>query len=247
MLSLKRHHGGIAAFVLVAASSAYAEQPTPTNPSASEACPEPTAGCPQPARPAPVTQPAPIPPPQAAEAPAAPEAPWYRRFRWGLSAGGGVDDFTGSMAQDVTSIGGTWNVRLTMGTRAFIAGEVLYFGSAQAIQTIGGFDSSAYLIGNGLQANVRANLMKDYIVQPFVYSGPAWRHYDVTNRDFALADVDDSADVFEVPLGIGLAGYYQGFMGDLRAEYRWAWGDDWIADNDDMDRWNVTGNIGIEL
>jgi hypothetical protein len=68
--------------------------------------------------------------------------------------------------------------------------------------------------------------------------------------------VRDSDDVFELPVGVGIAGYIQGFMADVRAEYRAAWGNDLIPafSGDDsgsivgsMDRWNVSGSIGMEF
>jgi len=248
MPTIKRTNGAIAAIVLVAAGNAYAEGEL-TDPPSSEQCPEPS-DCP----PEPTTQPTtqytpPPPPPAPAPVVEEVEAPWYDRVGWGLSVGGGVDAFAGGAADDVTSVGGGWNARLTMGTREYIAGELSYFGSAQSFTDTGAFNSSADLIGNGLQLGVRVNMMKNYVVQPFAYSGAAWRHYDITDNDIPLSDVNDSADVFELPLGIGLAGYYQGFMADMRAEYRWGWGDELVVFSEDsgMDRWNITANVGAEF
>jgi hypothetical protein len=93
-------------------------------------------------------------------------------------------------------------------------------------------------------------------VQPFVYGGGAWRHYDLTNESFNTSDVANHSDVFELPVGVGVAGYIMGFMGDVRAEYRGAWGDEIIAEPDrnsssaiigDMDRWAVTASLGASL
>src|SRR3954451_17178183 len=38
-----------------------------------------------------------------------------------LQAGGGVSNFSGSTARDVTDVGGYWDVRAVFGTRSFVA------------------------------------------------------------------------------------------------------------------------------
>ena len=64
-----------------------------------------------------------------------------------------------------------------------------------------------------------------------------------------FSDVRDSNDALEVPLGIGVAGYYEGLMLDVRGEYRFGWADHPLAIEPDggtalADRWGVTGNLG---
>lgn len=243
MLQTTRLSLAIATCGVVTAAIAYAD-PTPKQqqltPPPNAACEEEHAACPQQQ-----PQPAPPPPPAAYPAPAAEHVPWYDRAGWALSAGGGGEDFAGGGPQTVTNVGGAWDVRLTMGTNWWVAGEASYFGSAQGLQDLVGVQNSAVLVGNGLQANARLNMTRNYFAQPFVYFGGAWRNYQVTNTNFNVSDVTDSANVFELPLGMGLAGYYRGFMGDLRAEYRWAWGDDLlIVGDNDMARWNASANIG---
>lgn len=278
MPTLNRLHGAFIASVLVTGASAYAGpndapndpqpragEPTLTDPPGATQCEDELAGCPQ-QQPAPVTPaPAPAPAPQAS-APAPMPMPleeephrlWYERLGVGLSIGGGVDDFVGDAFRGTTGTGGSWNVRATFGTRQYIAGEVSYIGSAQSIDAIG-LDDDATLIGNGLQGAVRVNVLRNYYVQPFIYGGAAWRHYDLSNESFNTSDVADSDDVFEVPIGIGFAGYIGGFMADLRGEYRGAWGNDLIpafedldSSSDDtifgeMDRWGVTASLGMEF
>jgi len=225
------------------------------------------AATPQTTAPAPqTTMPATPPPPPAPtyqtnvyEPPAAPmaaeeERPWYETIGYGLSVGGGVDDFVGDDARATTKVGGGWDVRLTIGTKQWLAGEVSYIGSAQAIDALG-LDSSAVLVGNGVQGALRANLTRNELAQPFIYAGGAWRRYDLTNESFNTSDVASKDDVFELPVGVGVAGYLSGFMADLRAEYRGVWGNDLIPaprGNDStivgpLDRWGITGNIGAEF
>lgn len=181
--------------------------------------------------------------------------PWYETMGIGLSVGGGVDDFVGDAMRDTTSIGGGWNVRMTFGTHLPLAAEASYIGSAQSINALG-LDNDAVLVGNGLQGALRLNVLSNFPVQPFLYGGAAWRHYDLTNTNFNTSDVRDSDDVFEVPVGVGIAGYISGFMADVRAEYRGAWGSDLIPNlrNSDegtiigeADRWGVNASIGASF
>jgi len=265
MPTLNRLHGAFIASVLVAGTSVYAgpndapNDPAPTAgeptltdpPTPPQKCEAELAECPAPAPPAPVAQTAPMPMP--AEEPA--RELWYERLGVGLAVGGGVGGFVGDTLTNDTGTAGSWDVRATLGTRQYIAGEVSYIGSAQSINAIG-LSNNANLIGNGLQGALRINMLKHYYVQPFLYAGAAWRHYDLSNADFNVSDVADTSDVFELPVGIGFAGYYKGFMADVRGEYRGAWGDDLIPSNlandnntifGEMDRWGVTGSVGMEF
>jgi hypothetical protein len=176
-------------------------------------------------------------------------APWYDTYGIAITAGGGAEGFTGSTMRNATSIGGSWNVRGTIGTRSFLALEGLYIGSAQSINALG-LSNHAILVGNGAQGNVRLNFATHHPVQPFLFGGAAWRHYSLTNSSFNTSDVASSQNVFETPVGLGVAAYLGGgFMFDVRAEYRWSWGGHLLAGQDDlqMDRWGVNGNLGFQF
>src|SRR5262245_24825632 len=102
MSTIIRMRGAIAACLLVAAGSAYADEPALTPDPSQSSCDPGTAHCPAPApAPQPTAQPMPPPPPPE---PVAMEQAWYQRVGWGLSAGGGVDDFVGGDEKDVTGI-----------------------------------------------------------------------------------------------------------------------------------------------
>jgi hypothetical protein len=108
-------------------------------------------------------------------APPAPPAPTYQsntyvaprysrehestleRYVIGVALGGGVEGFTNNTMRDATNDGGGWNVRLALGTRSMIGAEVAYIGSEQSIDALG-LDTSALLVGNGAEANVRFNI-----------------------------------------------------------------------------------------
>ena len=252
-----RLNGALATCALVAAAStAYADEPTLTNPPNSAQCEQLPADCPgaqAQTEPAPAPQATP-PPPMAMEEPVI-ERPWYERIGYGLSLGGGVSGFVGDVLRDATSVGGSWDVRLVAGTKQYLALEASYIGSAQSINAIG-LDDDAILVGNGLQAALRVNFLRDYYVQPFILGGAAWRHYELSDVVINVSDVTDTDDVFELPVGVGLAGYISGFMADIRAEYRFAWGSDLVPNIEDldegavasgMDRWGVTANVGMEF
>lgn len=251
MLTLNRLTGALATCVLVAATSAaFAGEPTLTDPPSK--CPSDCPNAQAQTEPAPAPQATP-PPPMAMEEPAV-ERPWYDRIGYGLSLGGGVDDFVGSDIRNFTNVGGSWNLRFTAGTKSYLALEASYIGSAQSINVLG-LDTNAVLVGNGLQAALRLNFVRHYVVQPFIYGGGAWRNYSLSNTIVNTSDVTNNANEFELPLGVGLAGYISGFMADIRGEYRFAWGDDLVpniqANNSgvsaSLDRWGVTGNIGMEF
>jgi len=257
----RRVLGGIALLVLATTGRANAQAPnqnpnlTPGDTASPEACPAPPAACPAPTPP-------PTPPPQAA--PAAPppepmaaepthyehEQDWVDTMGFGISAGGGVEDFSGSSMRSTTGTGGSWNVRATIGTRSYWALEGLYIGSAQTIDRLG-LEHNSYLVGNGAQADLRLNATTTYPVQPFIYGGGAWKYYSLSNTSVNVSDVSNNTNVFELPAGVGIAGKYEGLMLDARGEYRWSWGGDLIANGTgghlDMSRWGVNANIGYEF
>lgn len=171
----------------------------------------------------------------------------------GLAAGGGAGGFTDEEMNDAADIGGDWDVRATIGTRSPIAFEGSYIGSAQGIDALG-LDNDAVLVGNGVQGALRLNATTDYSVQPFIYGGAAWRRYDLTNADVNLSDVADSDDVVEFPVGVGIAGMYEGFLFDLRGEFRASTNEDLLPSVDtlddsgtDMHRWGAKATVGVEF
>jgi opacity protein-like surface antigen len=174
----------------------------------------------------------------------------------GLSVGGGVDDFVGDAMRDTTSIGGSWNVRMTFGTQFPLAAEVSYIGSAQSINALG-LDNDAVLLGNGVQADLRLNATTSGPFQPFIFAGAAWRRYDLTNTQTNTSDISDSDDVVEFPVGAGVAYHYQGFIVDARGEFRAATNEDLMPSlsNDitqdsgeaSLHRWGVNATVGYEF
>lgn len=162
-----------------------------------------------------------------------------------ISAGAGTSGFTSDALRGSTNVGGDWDVRATFGTRSPLAVEGSYIGSAQSISALG-VDSSAMLVGNGVQGALRLNGTINAPVQPFVFGGAAWRRYDLTNTSRNTSDIAGSDDVLEIPMGVGLSGRWAGLVLDARGEFRMATNEDLVA-NESMHRWGVNANVGYEF
>jgi len=256
-LKLKFPLASAATVLIGVAASAYAEPPAtspPVVPDNADACPNPAAACPAPqgqgptAANEPAPQPTtnnynynapPPPPPTTVET----QNPWEHQL--GFSVGGGVDDFANGAQRRATNIGGSWNARLTIGTRSWIAGEISYIGSAQTAH-MGVLRGDQTLYGNGAQGALRLNVTGPlFNLQPFLFGGGAWRHYSTTGNNSI------SNDVWEVPAGLGFAGYISDLMIDVRGEYRFSQDSTSLSRNLGLDtngssfaRWGVNGNIG---
>lgn len=181
------------------------------------------------------------------------------RERMGLTiaAGGGASGFTSGSLRDTTNNAGDWDVRLTFGSRAPLAFEASYIGSAQRISALG-LNNNSMLVGNGAQGALRLNLTTDLPVQPFIFGGAAWRRYTVTNNNaINTSDVANRDDVMEFPVGAGIAGKFAGLVLDARGEFRYTTNADLISTTTEptigvsnsgtMHRWGVNANIGYEF
>lgn len=183
----------------------------------------------------------------------APEKPKLLIKDLGMSAevGGGVVGFTDTDARKATDPGGSWTARLTIGTRSLIGAEAAYIGTAQNIQALG-LDDSALLMGNGLEANVRVNILQDSVFQPYVFAGLAWKHYSLQNYDYNTSDVADSDNVAEIPVGAGVAYRYAGFIANMRFSLNPALESDLIpsatqGESLRLNNWNVGARVGFEF
>lgn len=111
------------------------------------------------------------------------------------------------------------------------------------------------LVGNGAQGALRLNGTLNLPVQPFVFAGIGWRRYDLMNANTNRSDVQGSDDVLEVPMGIGIAGKWNGLILDARGEFRATSNEDLLprisaTESDshaDMQRWGVKATVGAEF
>ena len=236
--------------LLVLAGTASADEPAPagpTDPADPPADAVPPVPTDEPLAPAP----APVTPPMTYDD-SRDDRSMLERLGVGITAGGGVAGFTDSELRDTTGDGGDWDVRATFGTRSLLAFEASYLGSAQTIDSLG-LDSDAILVGNGVQGNLRVNAMPDFVVQPFAFGGVAWRRYNLTNADTNTSAVNDSDDVIEFPVGVGVAYRYRGLLLDARGEMRFATEEDLVPNlagdsgAEKMHRYGVNANIGYEF
>jgi len=175
---------------------------------------------------------------------------WVGRVGAGLMVGGGYEDFTNSNVRSMTGGGGAWNARAVAGTRQFVGVEAAYVGAARSIDALG-LGSSAVLLSNGVEGNVRVNvpivMRRAQLLEPFGFVGLGWQHYQVTNTNVnvATSDVARNDDVMSVPVGGGL-GYAIGrFMADARVTYRATYYNDLMRTGGSLNNWGVGTQIGF--
>jgi outer membrane protein OmpA-like peptidoglycan-associated protein len=237
-----------------AMAAAPAAEPTPAEPAPP---PEPA-----PAEPAPLAQAEPTEPttttpyqePSAVQA-AAPERPsGLAGIGVGFDLGGGVIGFTDKQASRLSHVGGSWDVRLSFGTRLPLALEAAYVGSAQNVANLNGISTSALLTGNGAEGALRVQLPTFY-VRPYVFGGAGWMHYSLVNTSGNVSLLPNRDDVFTVPLGVGvfartLFGGTADVRGTIRLAYREQLFNGYYAgsgEHADLHTWGVTARLGWEF
>jgi hypothetical protein len=149
---------------------------------------------------------------------AKPDAKLLTPFGLSLTVGAGVSGFTDQDMQDVTDPGASWEARVAAGTREFVGLEAAYIGSVQGVSALG-LDSDAVLLGSGLEATARINLVKGAF-QPYFLAGAGWMHYQLENYDTNQSSVNEDDDVLEVPLGLGFGYRYRQVILDARGMFR---------------------------
>ncbi len=167
-----------------------------------------------------------------------------------VSGGGSVTDFADSYARGFTNVGGGWNVRVGILTRFLISAELQYVGSAQGINAAG-LDNNAILLSNGAEMNLRLNILPG-MIQPYVFGGIGYRHYNITNTATNTSALQDSDDIGMVPVGGGIMFRIgSSFFLDARGTFRWAFEDQMLTNPVDsgigMSTWAGTLNAGAEF
>jgi hypothetical protein len=207
---------------------------------------------PPPAEPAPIV----VVTPPAQEMPAAAPPKETPASRIGLEAlvGGGVSSYWNKGTRAVTDAAGTWDARLGIGSRSYIAGEIAYIGSAQNITALG-LASNALLVGNGAEGLLRVNFTKSKI-QPYVFGGVGYTNYQVTNTNIRNADINDNDNTLQVPFGAGLSVRpYHSFLLDIRGTGRVTYFDDLFArvstatgtNGTGLNSWTGSAHLGWEF
>jgi hypothetical protein len=162
-----------------------------------------------------------------------------------VEAGGGVGGFLESRAVSETTPAGLWNARLTVGSRRHFGGELAYIGSAQNMKMLGTNGSNAHLIGNGVEGAFRFNLLTG-MWQPYAVAGIGWIQYVVTNAVANTSDFENRSNVIEVPLGVGVAWRYGGFVADGRLTFHPAAGPNFPT-GVNLSTWDLGARLGYEF
>jgi hypothetical protein len=175
---------------------------------------------------------------------------WVSKLGAGLLVGGGVEDFTDSSVRSVTGVGGSWTARAVAGTRQLVGLEGAYVGSARSLDMLG-VGSSANLVANGIEGNVRVNvpimLRREQLLEPFGFVGVGWSHYQVTNTNINTADVASDDDVMALPVGGGLEYAIGRFMADARFTYKSTYYNDLMRTGGNLNNWGVSGQVGFSF
>lgn len=168
-----------------------------------------------------------------------------------LSAGAGVTGFVDGDMRAATDPGGTWDVRVAAGTRLPVAVEAAYVGSAQAIEALG-LDPDAILVGTGLEAGARVDLLPAE-ANPFVVVGAGWTRYQLANADSNTSSVNQRDDVFTLSLAVGMDVQIDRLILDARAVMRPTFGNDLLPDSAEtgnptrLDSLSLLVRAGFEL
>jgi hypothetical protein len=186
-------------------------------------------------------------------------------FGTSIQIGGGVFGFTNEVTDNFMDTGGNWTARVVFGTRMPLALEAAYIGSVNGISALG-LDDDAVLMSHGAEANVRWNILStfarelelgDVHIDPYIFSGIAYKFYSLSNDDFNTSSVREDDNVGEVPMGGGLAFSFSGFTLDTRADYRVAFSDDLLGEEAEdlevggpdrsLNNWSATARLGWEF
>lgn len=165
---------------------------------------------------------------------------------YGMSAmvGGGISQFMDATANSDVPIGGAWTGRLTFGTRSYVGAEIAYLGTAQAISALGVGDR-AFLLSHGVEAALRLNAATGAF-QPYLTAGIGWRNYSVQNTLYNTSDVANVDNTMEIPVGVGLAYRYAGFVADLRVDVRPSFYQQLIGTTN-LSNWSAGAKVGWEF
>ncbi len=165
-------------------------------------------------------------------------------------AGGGVTGFMDDLTNDTTDTGGMWTARVVAGSRSRVAVEAAYVGSAQDIDALG-VDANATVLGSGLEADVRLNFTRELMLQPYVFAGIGWTHYQITNSDVNTSSIQEDDDVMQLPAGAGFSlRLTRSMIFDVRGTVRAAVDDGMFdqvgnSEDDGLESWSTTAHLGF--
>ncbi|WP_248353722.1 hypothetical protein [Anaeromyxobacter oryzae] len=163
-----------------------------------------------------------------------------------LLVGGGVTDFTRSVVKDRFGVGGAWDLRLGIGSRSYVGGEVAYVGSFRR-----GAGADPDLGSSGAEGVLRLQVpyaVRGWLVEPFVFGGIGWSHLSLRN---AAPDVKSTDDIGVIPFGGGLTVGYGNLLLDARFTYRSSFSEDLAVaagpGSKDFSQWGISASVGYEF
>jgi hypothetical protein len=172
-----------------------------------------------------------------------------------VQGGGGFNDFTGGASRDATNLGGSWDIRVVVGTRRLLALEGAYVGTSRSLSTTSVAANSMDLISNGFEGALRLNaplVERGVLIEPFIFGGAGWAHYFFSNAINGGVAVSNADSVGTIPMGGGLAVAYRGFLAEARFTYRSVYDDNQLVLGNagrplGLDNWNAGVMIGFEF
>jgi hypothetical protein len=161
--------------------------------------------------------------------------------------GGGVTNYLDHAVRSQVDTGGAWDVRLGIGSRYFVGGELAYVGSARNAGALG-----KNLFSNGVEGVLRLQYPFDqgrWRVTPFAFGGVGWNHFDINRASAVAARTSD--DVLVTPVGAGITVGSDRVIFDTRFTYRQTYNENLVQNADGSDaslkNWAVTASIGYEF
>jgi hypothetical protein len=139
-----------------------------------------------------------------------------------ITVGGGVTGFTDKTVRDKTSsVGGLWDLRITIGTHIPLGIDINYMGSATNINGLP-LGQSGTLIGTTVEGALRWNILPHARCTPYIFAGAGWQRYDVTQTNVTLltSGMNDSDNLIEFPLGAGVSYRRHRLVVDVRGTFR---------------------------
>jgi hypothetical protein len=163
-----------------------------------------------------------------------------------LTGGGGVIGFVDPNSYRYTSLGASWDARLTFGTRFIISPEIGFMGTGHYLSA-DGLNETAQLLSTGGEVALRLNVLPG-TVQPYVLSGIGYARYRLIGEDRNTSKIDDRDVVVRFPVAAGVALRYHGFVADLRATGRPVLESDLFEDSGgSLDTVAASLNAGVEF
>ncbi|HZR07242.1 MAG TPA: hypothetical protein VFA79_01590 [Myxococcales bacterium] len=172
-----------------------------------------------------------------------------------LGVGGGVTNYTGSEMSNAAGVGGAYELRATIGTRLFLAGEVAYIGSRRNIDTSnvnGVFGGSPHIFSNGLEGALRVQVPMyagAWMIEPFAFGGLGWTHFG-TDEVISSSELKSSDDVLVVPFGGGISAAWNGLFLEGRFTYRPVFNEDLMVragNTASLNNWSAGALVGYEF